>query len=63
MEGELGLIWKRVEGMGILRGSAPLKVLLASREALCMSSSSSPTNPCDSRSIMIDKSFGSGLIA
>lgn len=59
---ELGLILMWVKGVGVLGGSAPLKVLVASREALHMSSSSSLTNPCDSRSIMIDKRLGSGLM-
>lgn len=52
------MILKRLKGVGVLGGSAPFKVLVASGEALCMSTSSSPTNLCDSRSIMIDKRLG-----
>lgn len=66
---EMGLILTRGKGVGVCRAFASWKVLVAPREdahsllsrALCASSSSSPTTPAYSRSIMIDKCPGSEL--
>lgn len=58
--GRAGFDLEAGEGCGSPWGerSDPFKVLVASGEAPCMSTSLPPTNPCNSRSIMIDKRLG-----